>query len=82
MFYEETPSHVRFPHSQNGTMAKDAWWVRKVYWRRERAHNKTGKRVVFVVCTAGAFIGCVDKVKMNRYQRVRRRQKFDKTTKD
>ncbi len=34
-----------------------------MYWRRERAHDKTGKRVVFVVCTAGALIGCVDKIK-------------------
>ncbi len=37
---------VRSPHSQNGTMAKDAWWVRKVYWHRERAHDKIGKSVV------------------------------------
>ncbi len=58
LFYEETPSHGPIPHNQNGTMAKDAWLVRNVYWRRERAHDKTGERVVFVVCTAGAFIGC------------------------
>ncbi len=51
------PAMVRSPHSQNGTMAKDAWLVRKVYWRRERAHDKTGKGVVFVVRTTGAFIG-------------------------
>ncbi len=38
-------------------MAKDAWWVGKVYWRGERAHDKTGKRVVFVMRTVGAFIG-------------------------
>ncbi len=48
---------VRSPHSQNGTMAKDAWWVRKVYWRRERAHDKIGKSVGLVMCTVGAFIG-------------------------
>ncbi len=53
----------RSPPNQNGTMAKGAWWVRKVYWRRERAHDKAGERVEFVVCTAGVFIGCVDKVK-------------------
>ncbi len=34
-----------------------------MYWRRERAHDKTGERVVFVVFIAGAFIGCVDNVK-------------------
>ncbi len=33
------------PHSQNGTMAKDAWWVRKVYWRRERALDKTEREL-------------------------------------
>ncbi len=44
-------------------MAKGAWLVRKVYWRREREHDKTEERVVFVVCTADAFIGYVDKVK-------------------
>ncbi len=45
-FYEETHSHVSIPPYQDGTMAKDAWCVRKVYWRRERAHDKTGKRVI------------------------------------
>ncbi len=34
-----------------------------MYWRSERAHERTGARVVFVVCTAGTFIGCVDNVK-------------------
>ncbi len=34
-----------------------------MYWRRERAHDETGDRVVRVVCTAGVFIGCVDNVK-------------------
>ncbi len=57
------PATVRSPHSQNGTMAKDAWWVRRVYWRRERAHDKIGERVVFIVCTAGASVEYVDKVK-------------------
>ncbi len=57
LFYVEAPSHASIPPHQNGMMAKDAWWVRKVYWRRERAHDKTGKRVVFVMCTVGAFIG-------------------------
>ncbi len=37
--------------------------VGQVYWRRQRALGKTRVRVVFVVCTAGAFIGCVDNVK-------------------
>ncbi len=54
---------VRAPHSQNGTMAKDGWLVRKVYWRRERTHDKTGESVVFVMCTVGAFIGRDDNVK-------------------
>ncbi len=27
------PATVRSPHSQKGTKAKDAWLVRKVYWR-------------------------------------------------
>ncbi len=34
-----------------------------MYWCRGRAHDKAGKRIVVVVCTAGAFIGCLDKVK-------------------
>ncbi len=51
------PATVRSPHSQNGTMAKDAWLVGEVYWRRERAHDKTGESGVCVVCTADAFIG-------------------------
>ncbi len=63
MFFEKTPSRVSMTSNQNGTMAKDAWRVRKVYWRRELAHGKTRVRVVFVVCTAGAFIECVDNVK-------------------
>ncbi len=37
-----------------------------VCWRRGRVHDKTGEKVVFVMCTAGAFIGCVDNVKVNR----------------
>ncbi len=57
LFYKETPNHCPIPHSQNGTMAKDASLVGKVYWRRERAHDKAGERVVFVICTVGAFIG-------------------------
>ncbi len=63
MFFEKTLSHVSMPSNQNGTMAKDAWRVRKVYWRRKLAQDKTVERVVFVVCSAGAFIGCVDNVK-------------------
>ncbi len=51
------------PRSQNGTMAKDAWRVRKVYWRRERAYDKTRVRVECVVCIAGAFIGWDDNLK-------------------
>ncbi len=50
------PATVRSPHSKNGTMTKDACGVGKMYWRRERAHDKMGVRVVFVVCTADAFI--------------------------
>ncbi len=34
-----------------------------MYWRRENAHNKMRVRAVFVLCTAGAFLGYVDKVK-------------------
>ncbi len=64
LFCEETPQPWSDPpNNQNDTMAKDAWWVRKLYWRRERAHDKTGKRVVFVVCTTGAFIRRVDTIK-------------------
>ncbi len=44
------PSHASIPPYQNGTMAKDAWWVRKVFWRRERAHDKTGKRELYLWC--------------------------------
>ncbi len=33
-----------------------------MYWHRDRAHDKTSVTVAFVVCTAGAFIGCVDNV--------------------
>ncbi len=62
LYINEGPEGYRFvlvenPHGQNGPMAKDAWWVRKVYWRRERAHYKMRVSVVFVVCIAGAFIG-------------------------
>ncbi len=34
-----------------------------MYWRRECAHDKKGERIVFVMCTVDAFIGCVDNVK-------------------
>ncbi len=34
-----------------------------MYWCRECAHDKTIVRVVFVMYTVGAFIGCVDNVK-------------------
>ncbi len=37
--------------------------------RSEHAHDKTGKRIVFVVCTASAFIGCVDNVKSEKITR-------------
>ncbi len=57
------PATVRSPHSQNGTMAKDACGVGKMYWRRDRAHDKMRVRVVFVGRTTGAFIGCVDNAK-------------------
>ncbi len=63
LFNEETPRHGPIPHSQNGTMAKDAWSVRKVYWRRERAHDKTGESVVCVMCCAVTFIRFVDNEK-------------------
>ncbi len=63
-------------------MAKNACWVRKVYWRRGRAHDKTRVSVMFVVCTAGAFIGCVAKVKSEKITRLGKGQKFDKTTKN
>ncbi len=45
MFSEKTSSHASILPYQNGTMAKDAWLVRKVYWSRERAHDKTGEGV-------------------------------------
>ncbi len=67
---------------------KTAVELGKVYWRRKLAHDKTGKRVVFVVCTAGAFIGCVDKIKIEKVTQgdkddrsLIRRRKIDKVTK-
>ncbi len=57
VFFEKPPSQASIPPNQNGTMANDAWLVRKVYRRSEHAHDKTRVRVVFVVCTAGAFLG-------------------------
>ncbi len=61
------PQPCRYPPNRNGAITKDASRVIKVYWLRERAHDKTGERVVFVVCTAGAFMGSVDKVKSGPY---------------
>ncbi len=58
LIFEKTPSPVSIPPYQNGTMAKDAWWIRKVYWRRERAHDKTGKRVVVY----GVYSTCIFRV--------------------
>ncbi len=50
--------------------------------------DKTGERVLFVVCTAGSFIGCVDNVKSEEItkgekitQDGKMCQKFDKVTK-
>ncbi len=43
LFFEKTPSHVSIPPNQHGTVVKDAWRVTKIYWRRERAHDKTGE---------------------------------------
>ncbi len=34
--------------------------------QRESTHDKTGERVVCVVCSAGTFIGCVDNVKSEK----------------
>ncbi len=34
-----------------------------MYWRKGRALDKTEERVVFGVCKADTFIGCVDNVK-------------------
>ncbi len=62
MFYEETPSHdppivimARWPKTP-GELERyiGAESVRTI--RQE-------KELCFVVCTAGAFIGCVDKIK-------------------
>ncbi len=53
----------RSPNIRIARWPKTPGVVRKVYWRRERAHDKTAERVVFVVCTTGAFIVRVDKVK-------------------
>ncbi len=46
-----------------------------MYWHRERAHDKTRVSVMFVVCTAGAFIGYVDKVKSEKITKVGKRTK-------
>ncbi len=34
-----------------------------MYWRRGCTLDKTGKGVVFLVCSAGTVVGCVDNVK-------------------
>ncbi len=49
------------PPNQNGTMAKDACCVGKLYWRREHALGEM--TAVRLMCTAGTFTGCVDNVK-------------------
>ncbi len=54
-FFQKTPTHVSIPPYQKGTTAKDAWLVRKVYWRRERAHDKTRVRVEF----CGVYSRCI-----------------------
>ncbi len=50
-----------------------------MYWRRVRAHDKT-RELCSVVCSAGAFTGCVDNVKSEKItnDEKMRRQKFDK----
>ncbi len=37
---KKPPATVRYPHSQNDTMAKDALCVRKVYWGEETMLNQ------------------------------------------
>ncbi len=53
---ENPPAMPRSPHIRMAQWPKTAVKL-KVYWRRERAHDKTGKRVVCLVCCAGTFIG-------------------------
>ncbi len=43
-------------------MAKDACLVGKIYLRRMRAHDKTGRRLCCLMCSAVKFIGCVANV--------------------
>ncbi len=59
----EPPAMPQSPHIRMARWPKTPDELGKVYWHRERAHDKTGERVVFVVCTAGAFIGGVDTIK-------------------
>ncbi len=47
-----------------------------MYWFTRRALNKTGERVVLVVCTAGALIGCVDNCKSEKILRSEKMIKF------
>ncbi len=57
------------PRSPHIRMARWPETYIGVYWRRERAHDKIGERVVFVVCTVGAFIRCLDNVKSEKITR-------------
>ncbi len=54
---ENPPAMPRSPHIRMARWPKTPIKLGKVYWHRERAHDKTRVSIVFVVCTAGAFMG-------------------------
>ncbi len=59
LFFEKPSRHALIPPNQIGTIVKDACRVGKVYWRRERAHDKTRIRDMF----CGVYSRCIYRVR-------------------
>ncbi len=55
------PALPRSPHIKMARWPKTPVEFGKVYWRRQREHDKTGERVVFVVCLW--YIRCIYRVR-------------------
>ncbi len=64
LFLEKTPPAMsRSPHSRMARWPNTSGELEKYIGTESVPTMRQEKELLFVVCTAGAFIGCLDKVK-------------------